>query len=101
MPSKTRLSVVKSGDRAALPQTTNLTVAEAAATGDQRVLLLALRARTAAAVADPKCPPRDLAALTRRLQEIAKELAALDLADRDERERGGPVADEPFDASAL
>ena len=50
------------------------TVAEAAKSGDHRALLVAMRDRVALAVQDPKCPPRDLAALTRRLNEIAKDL---------------------------
>jgi hypothetical protein len=56
-------------------------VTEAASTGTHRELLVALRDRVASTVADPNCPPRDLAALSRRLQEIAKEIAALDAAD--------------------
>lgn len=55
------------------------TVAEAAATGSHRDLLVAMRERIAATVSNPDCPPRDLAALTRRLQDIAKEIEQIDL----------------------
>ena len=53
-----------------------LTVSQAAASGDHRDLLVAMRERVAKTVSDPECPPRDLAALTRRLQDIAKEIEA-------------------------
>ena len=96
---RTNLRAVKPGEtvKPAAP----LSVAEAAETGDRRRLLLAMRDRVAVTVSDPLCPPRDLAALTRRLTEIAKELEALDLAAKQEAEQGGEVADEPFDASAI
>lgn len=53
-------------------------VKAAADTGTRRELLEALRSRIAASVEDPKTPPRDLAALSRRLLEIAKEIEAMD-----------------------
>jgi acyl-CoA hydrolase len=56
-----------------------LTVAQAAETGDHRALLVAMRERIAASVSSADCPPRDLAALTRRLQDVAKEIEALDV----------------------
>ena len=40
------------------------TVAQAAASGDHRALLVAMRERIAVTVSNPDCPPRDLAALT-------------------------------------
>jgi hypothetical protein len=58
-----------------------LTVQAAAATGDQRELLVAMRTRIAEAVGDPNTPARDLAALSRRLLEIAKDLKALDASE--------------------
>lgn len=60
------------------------TVAAAAETGDQRQLLVALRARIASDIDNPNTPARDLAALSRRLLEIAKEIKALDAADEDD-----------------
>jgi len=76
-------------------------VARAAASGDHKGLLVAMRERIAMAVSAPECPPRDLASLTRRLQDISKEIAALNHAEKAEAERGGPAEDEAFDASAL
>ena len=44
--------------------------------------------------------PRDLAALTRRLQDIAREIAALDARAEDDLEVGGS-ADDTFNAEAI
>ena len=77
-------------------------VAQAAASGDHRALLVAMRERIAKTVSDPDCPPRDLAALTRRLQDISKEIEALDLRAREEGADAADVAeDESWDAAAL
>lgn len=76
-------------------------VAQAAATGDHRALLVAMRERIAVTVSNPECPPRDLAALTRRLQDIAKEIEALDLRAKEEAREGGVSPDEAWDAEAL
>lgn len=92
------LRAVKPGEAPApkRPQT----VAEAAKTGDHKALLIAMRDRIAVTVADPECPPRDLAALTRRLNEIAKELRALELAEKQEADESVP-GDEEFDAASV
>lgn len=79
-----------------------LTVAQAAATGDHRALLVAMRERIAKTVSDADCPPRDLAALTRRLQDIAKEIEAIDLrAKEDGADAADVAADEEWAAEAL
>jgi len=78
-----------------------LTISEAASDGSRRDLLVAMRARVATAVEDPNTPARDLAALTRRLMEIAKDIEAL---DAQEAEAGGVddgEVDTRFDASAV
>ena len=93
------LRAVKPGD--APPRRKAQTVAEAAATGDQRALLVAMRDRIAKAVADESCPPRDLASLTKRLDDIAEKLKAIDAQAEEESADGGPVADEEWDAEAL
>ena len=59
-----------------------------------------MRDRIAKTVADPDCPPRDLAALTRRLQDIAREIAALDARSQDEAEVAGG-ADDSYDPEAI
>lgn len=76
-------------------------VAEAAEGGDHRELLVAMRSRIARTVDGPNCPPRDLAALTRRLQDIAKEIDALDHRAKEEARDDGISADEEWDAEAL
>lgn len=88
-------------DDAAPPATKKLSVAEAAATGSHRDLLVAMRERIAQTVADAKCPPRDLAALTRRLQDIATEIASLELKAEQEAADDAVPGDETFDASAI
>ena len=74
--------------------------AEAAKSGDHRALLAAMRDRIATAVQDPECPPRDLAALTRRLNEIAKDIRALDAAAQQEADEKVPD-DGEFDAASI
>ncbi len=75
------------------------TVTKAASEGTRRELLVAMRARVATAVEDPNTPARDLAALTRRLMEIAKDIEAIDA--RNEDSDGAAAPDESFDASAI
>lgn len=79
------------------------TVADAAKSGTHRELLVAMRDRIAQAVSSAECPPRDLASLTRRLQDIAREIAALDAqAESGEAATDGSAyVDRPFDASSL
>jgi hypothetical protein len=78
-----------------------LTVAQAAATGDHRALLVAMRERIATSVSSADCPPRDLAALTRRLQDIAKEIEALDLRAKEEAHEDDGAEPEEWDDAAL
>lgn len=63
-----------------------------------------MRARVAAAVEDDDTPPRDLAALTRRLLEIANEIAAIEaqtaLAE-DSVAAAAAIPDEPFDSATI
>ena len=77
------------------------TVTEAADKGTTRELLVAMRARIAKAVEDPNTPARDLAALTKRLVEVVRDIEAIDAREEQEAERGGPVSDEAFDATAI
>lgn len=77
------------------------TVTEAARRGSTRELLVAMRDRVAKDVENPNTPARDLAALTRRLMEITKEIEVIDAKAEQESEGGEPTADEPWDASAI
>lgn len=76
------------------------TVTQAAASGDTRELLLAMRERIAKAVEDPNTPARDLAALTKRLIEVVRDIEAIDARANEETEADG-VDDGEFDASAV
>lgn len=74
-------------------------VTEAADKGTPRELLVALRARLAKAVEDSKTPPRDLAALSRRLLDVVREIEAID-AEAEDADSSG-IEDEAFDAASL
>jgi|SRR5689334_13937682 len=90
-----------SADEKPAPKSKPKTVTQAADTGTPRELLVALRTRIAKQVEDVNCPPRDLASLSRRLLEIAKEIEALDAAADQEAAESVEVTDEAFDAAAL
>ena len=95
-----KLRAVEPGEAA--PAAVKLSVAQAAATGDHRSLLVSMRERIASAVSDADCPPRDLASLTRRLQDISKEIEALDLRAKEEGADAADVADdEQWDAASF
>lgn len=79
-------------------------VTEAASEGTRLELLVAMRSRVASAVEDPNTPPRDLAALTRRLLEIANEIAAIEAQaelSEDSVAAAAAVPDEPFSSVAV
>ena len=95
---KAQLRAVKADERK--PESPK-TVSEAAESGDHRALLVAMRTRIARTVSDPSCPPRDLASLTRRLQDIAKEIEQLDVQEEQEVAHRGRATPEAFDASAI
>lgn len=104
MPRKTTLRVVDTDEKPAAkkPPAKVKTVTQAAEGGTMRELLVAMRARTAKAVEDPNTPARDLAALTRRLLEIARDIEAIDAREAEEGEqRAAEVEDGDFDASAV
>lgn len=63
------------------PPRKSSTVSSAITEGSERDLLAALRTRIAKAIDDSKTLPRDLAALTRRLQEVDKDIRAMDAAE--------------------
>ena len=79
-----KLRAVQPGEK---PQK-RLTVTEAAALNDHRQLLIALRDRLAQSVASTSVNPVALAALTRQMTLISKELSVLSA-----REDGDPVGE--------
>lgn len=77
-----------------------MTILEAAEADDRLAELIAMRRRLAKALDDPNCPPRDMAALSRRQLEIGREIEAMKaLAERDSD--GEPAEDEELDPAAI
>ena len=97
-PRKTPLRTVKPGEKAAPKPKT---VTEAASDGTTRELLVAMRGRIAKAVEDPNTPARDLAALTKRLMEVARDIEAIDARAEQDEVEGAAAPSKSFDASAV
>lgn len=96
--ARQQLRAVKPGETA---KKRPMTVTKAASEGSQRDLLVAVRDRVAKDVESPNTPARDLAALTRRLMEITKEIEAIDARELEEASDAGATPDEDWDASAI
>lgn len=97
---KAPLRAVTAGEKAPKPAPT--TVTDAAKTGTTRDLLVTMRDRVAKDVENANTPARDLAALTRRLLEIVRDIEAIDArAQQEASEHGAEVEDGDFDASAV
>uniref|UniRef100_UPI003F494186 hypothetical protein n=1 Tax=Arthrobacter silvisoli TaxID=2291022 RepID=UPI003F494186 len=77
-----------------------MTVVEAAEDGSTRDLLVAMRTRIARAVGDPDTPARDLAALTKRLVEVVRDIEAID-AREEEAGSHAEVSDGEFNAKDI
>jgi hypothetical protein len=93
-----RLRVVEPGEAAAKPR--QLTVTQAAKDGSHRELLQALRARVAAAVQSSSCPPVALAALSRQLVLLSREIERVDArAEDDDIATAAAVPDEAWDGA--
>lgn len=74
-------------------------VLEAVAEGNQRDQLVAMRTRIARAIDDPNIRGADLAALSRRLLEIGKEIDAIDTRTAEEaREDADATPDDEWEA---
>jgi hypothetical protein len=91
-----RFRVVDPAETAAKPK--KLTVVQAAAEGSHRELLVALRARIAAAVQAPSTSAVALAALSRQLVLISKELSVIDAREED-ADGEAPIPDEAWDGA--
>jgi len=97
---KSPLRAVADGEKADVKKPP-ATVTAAVESGTQRDQLVAMRARIAKAIDDPNIRGADLAALSRRLLEIGREVDAIDVAAKQEAAEGDEAADEAFDASAV
>jgi len=95
---KSSLRAVKPGEKPTV-RSRRLSLTEAARSGSQRDLLVAMRDHLAQAIS-AGCAPRDLAALTKRLQDIVKDIEAIDVRAAAEV-RGGAAVDDSFDASVI
>jgi hypothetical protein len=62
---------------------------------------VALRARIAAAVQAPTCNPVALAALSRQLVLLSKDISAIDAREEDEADEAAAIPDEPFSGDAV
>ena len=98
--ARASLRPVAAGERAPRRRAPK-SVSQAADRGTTRELLIAMRTRIAKAVDDPNTPARDLAALTKRLVEVVRDIEAIDARNDQETEGAAGVPDEPFDASAI
>jgi hypothetical protein len=102
MARKSPLRAVGDGEAPPVKKKARQTVSKAAEGGDRRELLVAMRDRLAKAVEDVNTPARDLAALSRRLLEVANEIEAIDSADGDDEiGKAAATDDEEWDASAI
>lgn len=99
MPPRTNLRTVKPGEKA--KSGPSKTVTEAAEKGTTRELLVAMRSRIARAVEDSSTPARDLAALTKRLVEVVRDIEAIDARAEQEAVKRDEHPDQAFDASAI
>ena len=77
------------------------TISQAADGGTTRELMVAMRARIASAVEDANTPARDLAALSKRLIEVVRDIEAIDARAEQEATQRDDARDEAFDASAI
>lgn len=100
MPPRKPLRVIGMDERSAAAGPAK-SVTEAADSGTTRELLVAMRARIAKAVEDPNTPARDLAALTKRLVEVVRDIEAIDARAEQQSSRRGEVGDGRFDVSAI
>jgi ribosome-binding protein aMBF1 (putative translation factor) len=95
----TNLRAVTPGETA--PKVAPKSITEAADSGTTRELLVSMRTRIAQAVENQNTPARDLAALSKRLIEVVRDIEAIDARDEQEAAKRGHVSDGRFDAEAI
>ena len=91
-----RLRAVEQNERASDP----LSVEDAALVGDTLGELRKTRLVIARKLDDPNCPARDIASLSKRLMEVAREIEAIESRAHEEEQRGS-VPDGSFSAEAI
>lgn len=95
--ARKNLRAVAPDERPAAP----MTITEAASAGDSLALLRGMRDRIAAAIQDEACSTRDLASLSKRLMEIAREIETQQARDEEEAARVTEASDGKFNAAAV
>ncbi len=90
------LRSVKPGERPGKKPASS--VLAAVKSGDLREQFVAMRTRIATAIDDPNIRGADLAALSRRLHELSKEIAVLDASSSGEAESAAATPDEAWSA---
>jgi hypothetical protein len=93
-----KLRPVQPDERVEVPQK-RLTVTEAAQQGDHRAMLFALRDRLAQSVASTSTNPVALAALTRQMVLISKELSVISAREDDAVGEAAQTPDEAWDGA--
>ena len=91
---KTSLRAVMPGETKRHP----MTVSEAVERGSLRDQYVAMRARIAKAIDAPVIRGADLAALSRRMHELGREIAVLDARESEEGDGGTATPDEHWEA---
>jgi len=94
---RSSLRAVKAGEVQAAAKRA-MTVTEAVEHGSLRDQYVAMRARIAAAIDDPNIRGADLAALSRRMHELGREIAVLDARESEEGDGGTATPDEHWEA---
>lgn len=99
--AKPRPRAVPAADQPSRQERKEHSVLSAVKDGDRLDLLLAQRRVIAKAVDSDKTSARDLAALTKRLEDVDEKIRILE-ADEEARDAdNGPAEDEAFDGSAV
>jgi hypothetical protein len=98
MATTRRLRAVAPGEKApSKPRRKRITsVADAVKNGDQREQLVAMRARIAKAIDEPNIRASDLAALSRRLFELVREIEAIDARESEDAAESTATGDESW-----
>lgn len=77
------------------------TIEEASQRGDELSELRLTRVAIARKLDDPNCQARDMASLSKRLMELAREIAAVEARMAEEAEDAEVVGDEAWDEEAI
>lgn len=76
-------------------------VSDAASSGDSLKILYAMRDKIAEAIDGDRCPPRDLAPLMRRLQDICEKIDSLEERAKQEGSSDNATQDTAWDPTSI